>query len=62
VCGGRRDFWGVQGEGLGCQLYDTLLSATIKEALAQMTYAYAQFSYTEFCCFSTIKFNEPHSM
>ena len=46
MCGGRRDFWGVQGEGLGCQLNDTLLSATIKEALAQMTNAYAQFSYT----------------
>lgn len=47
MCGGRRDFWGVQGEGLGCQLNDTLLSATIKEALAQMTYAYALFSYTD---------------
>ena len=31
---------------LGCQLNDTLLSATIKEALAQMTNAYAQFSYS----------------
>ena len=37
---------GMKRWWLGCQLNDTLLSATIKEALAQMTNAYAQFSYT----------------